>query len=419
MNTETQAVDLVADLMTALAESGDVLRALAVVLPRVIELLDCEAGSLFVANQECSKLVCRACVGPVDIRGLEIDASQGIAGRVYTSQQHDVVNDVKNDAAHHRGSDERHEFVTKSLLTVPVTHSETAYGVLQLVNKRSVDGAFRDADIALARALGHSLALGYYSALMTDSLRQQDAISRDIELAKSVQQALSESVQTRVPMAAQVKPYRELSGDFVDYIEVDDCLYFIQADVSGKGIAASLVTAQAIALFKLFARDRLTVTQLARQINRELKLSGIGSRFLTAFVAKLDYESFTLEYLNCGHGDAIIHEIENTSEPFVSTSKGPPLAVLSDGQFQFEADTIDLRNKRLWVVTDGIAEAKSSKGLELGLTGLTVIAQRLSQLGPVQALEQVFALFDKGRLSTHDDATLLILDGVYDADSNI
>ena len=155
------AVDLVADLMTALGV-GRCAAALGA-SSHVIELLDCEAGSLFVANQECSKLVCRACVGPVDIRGLEIDASQGIAGRVYTSQQHDVVNDVKNDASHHRGSDERHEFVTKSLLTVPVTHGETAYGVLQLVNKRSTDGAFKDADIALARALGHSP--GYYSAL--------------------------------------------------------------------------------------------------------------------------------------------------------------------------------------------------------------------------------------------------------------
>ena len=416
MNAEIQAVDLVADLMTALAESGDVLRALEVVLPHVIELLDCEAGSLFVANQECSKLVCRACVGPVDIRGLEIDASQGIAGRVYTSQQHDVVNDVQSDSAHHRGSDERHEFVTKRLLTVPVTHGETAYGVLQLVNKRTTDGAFRDADIALARALGHSLALGYYSALMTASLRQQDAINRDIELAKSVQQALSESVRTRVPMAAQVKPYRELSGDFVDHIEVDHCLYFIQADVSGKGVAASLVTAQAIALFKLFARDCVEVTQLAKQMNRELKLSGIGSRFLTAFIAKLNYESFTLEYLNCGHGDAIIHGIGDTDNSWISASKAPPLAVLSDAQFHFEADSIDFRNKRLWVVTDGIAEAKSPKGLELGLAGLNVMANKLSHLNPDEALEQVFAFFDKGKLVTHDDATLLIVDGVNNAE---
>ena len=296
-----------------------------------------------------------------------------------------------------------------------MTHGDSQYGVLQLVNKLSSDDQFEETDISLGRALSHSLALGYHSALMTDSLRQQDAINRDIELAKSVQQALSESLETRVPLAGQVKPYRELSGDFIDYIEVGDYLYFIQADVSGKGVAASLVTAQAIALFKLFARDRLGITELAKQLNRELNLSGIGSRFLTAFIGRLNYQNLELDYLNCGHGDVIFHAMHDVGDSFISESKGPPLAVLSDAQFQYEADSIELAGKRLWVVTDGIAEAKTSKGVELGLAGLTAIAGKFIDLKPEDALERLFSLFDKGNLSTHDDATLLIIDGVRDA----
>ena len=190
-------------------------------------------------------------------------------------------------------------------------------------------------------------------------------------------------------MAAQVKPYRELSGDFVDYIEVDHCLYFIQADVS-KGVAASLVTAQAIALFKLFARDCLEVTQLAKQMNRELKLSRIALD-LTAFIAKLDYESFLtripqLRSWWCNHP-----WIGDTDDPFVSTSKDL-LAVLSDAQFHLRR-IIDFRNKRLWVVTDGIRSKKPQRS-GVGFGRFDCDGQQTISINPPSACAS-FAFFDK------------------------
>jgi len=408
--SELQTLAIVSEFMETMSVSGDVIKALSLSLPSVVARLDCEAGSLFVYDANNDELVCRACVGPVDIAGLRIQSSQGVAGRVYNSQSNEVVSNVSEDKAHHAGSDEKHNFVTQSLLTVPVTNLDHRYGVLQLVNKRSADHQFSPDDVSLAEALARALALGYHSAMVTDRLREQDAITRDIALAETVQSAISGSSSVHKGFAAKVRPYRKLSGDFVDHVETSTAFYFIEADVSGKGVAASLITAQALALFKLFARRGEPVSAIAKQINRELSLAGLDGRFLTAFIGRIDLVTKSMDFLNCGHGDVLIQSLQAPSDFEILPSKAPPLGVVSDAQFNFAADSLQMHKTRLWVVTDGISEAVTGRQVELGVRGLQHIAVKLATSSPADALATVFSLFDHGKLATHDDATLLLVD---------
>jgi len=402
-------LDIVAEFLEAYGHAGDVSGALDSALPKLVDHVGCEAGSFFFADTSSNELVCQACVGPVDICGIRVPFGSGIVGRVYETQQIDTVEHADSDKDHRKSVDEETGFVTKNVLTLPVTFKDSRIGTIQLLNRATAEddlAVFPDQFIGVSRALASGLALGYHSAEITEQVRANDALLRDVELAGTVQEALTPTIPERLGVAAGILPFKQLSGDFYDFLEIDDRVYVVEGDVSGKGVAASLTMAQAQVLFRTFARARRTCQEIAMLMNSELHRDLGVARFVTAFIVCIDRTTREVSYVNAGHGD-VLCVYDDRAECLSSSS--PPLGIVGSEMFAPSQGVIPFGDWRLWVATDGISEAELN-GAEIGMDGMRAIAGRYRDLSPQDAVNHTLDLIRKQKLVTSDDATIVLVD---------
>ncbi|MCC6202622.1 MAG: GAF domain-containing protein, partial [Gammaproteobacteria bacterium] len=131
---------LLADLTQEFASSLHIEETLCNALDRFIAYLDAEAGSIFLLEADGSALVCRECVGPVNVAGVRLAPSQGIVGRVVQENRPLIVRDVSLHPDFAAMVDADTGFVTRSILCAPLAVHGQCIGALELINKSSGDG---------------------------------------------------------------------------------------------------------------------------------------------------------------------------------------------------------------------------------------------------------------------------------------
>ena len=111
--------------------------------------------------------------------------------------------------------------------------------------------------------------------------------------------------------------------------------------------------------------------------------------------------------VNCGHGPILLVQ-KDQAEPRVFDAQTVPLGLMPYTAEEIEPINFSLNGGHLYLTTDGITEAEI-KGRELGLSGLTSLSRQLPGTTAMEKMRGVINLFEMGRLSTHDDATLLVI----------
>ena len=397
--------DYISDLLNKFIQDGDVISALTAILPQVIEELSCVAGSLFLHSVSKSKLYCVSCVGPVDIRGYELSDSEGVVGRVFHSQLTEVVDDVIHDADHDKTSVNKYSFITTNMLTTPVTFRDERIGVLQILNKK--DGrSFSNKNCKDAEFLASGIALGYHSAMLAKNYAETEVLRRDVKMASDVQGALKPPPDSSGKICAEIIPYRNLSGDFFYFESVSDKKYFITADVSGKGVAASLTMSQAVTLFRYLAQENRPLVDIAALINDQVHKYSDIPRFITAFMGIYDAKNATLEYFNAGHGEVLFHQPSGLT---IIDSMGPPLGVSQPGEVSITPQVIESNDWRFMAVSDGISESLY-KGKLFGLGGIKFLFSKTMNDSPQVAVEKIVKVISSGDFQLTDDASIMIMD---------
>lgn len=162
------------------------------VFERVIEDLDAEAGSIWLRHGDV--LVCEIARGPVSdrIQGMELPWGAGIVGAVGRQGESELVADARDDPRFVHQVDEATGFATRSMVVAPLHAKGEVLGVFQLINKRSGDGLFREADRELLDALASTAGLALHNAQLHDvekrarDLRALLGISREINATLEV-----------------------------------------------------------------------------------------------------------------------------------------------------------------------------------------------------------------------------------------
>ena len=236
--------------------------------------------------------------------------------------------------------------------------------------------------------------------------------ARDIQLGILPDAVASFPREPRFQLAASIEPARTVGGDLYDFFMLDaDRLFFHIADVSGKGIPASLFMSITKALTKSVAlRAGHDDPSLLTQVNRELARDNRGALFVTAFAAVLDARSGELRYWTAGHDTPYVIDTASARQLDRSQS-GPPLCVLEGFEYpQQEARLAP--GSSLVLFTDGVPEAENARG---ELYGKERLERCLGALAPdvdagqvVQAVRADVAQFVAGAAAS-DDVTLLVL----------
>jgi sigma-B regulation protein RsbU (phosphoserine phosphatase) len=207
-----------------------------------------------------------------------------------------------------------------------------------------------------------------------------------------------------------VIPYKSLSGDFIDYLKVENKIAFIEGDVSGKGLPAALLMARSVALFRLFARHKLAADLIAKKMNDEIQSHGSADRFVTSVIGWHDLDTNEVTFVNCGHNPVLYL---NKDKDSLFDASSPPLGVVNKDSFEPSLNQFTLGvSDAIYIATDGISEAKLINGneeKELGMSGLIGIAKRQKDLSAIQKVEQILSFVKNQKLKVDDDSTLLVL----------
>ena len=216
----------------------------------------------------------------------------------------------------------------------------------------------------------------YYNKLMSkletseeEKNKWRARISKEVKLAVKVQENfLPKRNLKNYPVKGINIAAREVSGDFFSFYPHNDNVYFIIADVAGKGIHAGMVMAKASTLFEIMARDKVDVDEIAFHMNNDLFYTKTSGMFVTSIIGNYNITNGEIVWVNAGHQPALVRDKNGNFEEF--ESKSPPLGVIiQKTKSNYSINKINLNSNRLYAFTDGLSESLDENNQEIGIEG--------------------------------------------------
>jgi sigma-B regulation protein RsbU (phosphoserine phosphatase) len=173
-------------------------------------------------------------------------------------------------------------------------------------------------------------------------------------------------------------PLGPVSGDYCDLIPSDGQLFFVLGDVSGKGVAASMLMAQLHALFRSLTGMALPLGQMVTQANRVFCESALAGQYAT-LVCGLAKPTGEVEIHNAGHWPAIM---VGSGGVLRIESTGLPLGMFHEVDFsatRLHVETGDM----LFLYTDGLSEARCADD-EYGVDRVTHVVRQAAAKRPAE-----------------------------------
>jgi sigma-B regulation protein RsbU (phosphoserine phosphatase) len=245
---------------------------------------------------------------------------------------------------------------------------------------------------------------------------RQRALERDLDLAWHVQAALLPPLglsaagwQTHY----RYLPHGPVSGDYCDLVPRDSGagLYFMLGDVSGKGVAASLLMSHLNALLRGFARSGLSPEEALGEAHRLLAESTLDSHYATLVCGRAG-SSGEVEIVNAAHCAPVIVRAHGSVERIESTGLPLGLDVDSRSARRYRAETVMLRDgDALVLYTDGLTEAVNARDDEYGSQRLAQVLARSAGLPSRQLVANCLADLSSflAGAALNDDLTILAL----------
>ena len=249
---------------------------------------------------------------------------------------------------------------------------------------------------------------------MAAEIRAKQSRREEMQAAAAIQQSIlpgplpSGDTQLRVDLHADMRPAREIGGDFFDFFLIDeDRLAFTVADVSGKGIPAALF----MAVSRTVMRNAASGADMgARMIdaNRLLSAENAACMFVTMFHGVLDLTTGLLRYCNAGHNPPYLLRADGGRETLKAT--GIPFGIDSDRPYRI-AEISLVPGDALFLFSDGITEAFSPAGEIFGEARLERALDGARGRGAAEMVAEVIGATDEFAAGAEqsDDITCLAL----------
>ena len=206
------------------------------------------------------------------------------------------------------------------------------------------------------------------------SEQEQRALEKDLLLAAGIQRGLlpRENWSAHGWNAhIHYQPANVVSGDYCDLIESENAFLFLLGDVSGKGVAASMLMSHLHATFRSLSGRGLGLSAMVEHANRLFCESTIAGQFATMVVG-CAWPDGRVEYVSAGHLP-VLHL--SASGITAKESTGVPFGMFCTTNFPVCQLQLS-RGDRLFLYTDGLTEIFNSAGDEFGLRRVQALAAK-------------------------------------------
>lgn len=307
----------------------------------------------------------------------------------------------------------------------PLRSSDSTSGILVL-GSRMGQLPFREADLEFGAGLVAQAGVAFENSWYVRETLERKKIEQELELAASIQGGL---FPERLPtingyeMAARNRAARWCGGDYYDVLPVEtgldkDTRSFLLcvADVSGKGLPASLLMSNMQATLRALVGRVPSLVELAARTNELLHATTPSNKFVTAILLDITPATGEVRYVNAGHGDCLLLRTE-TGEVERLESTGLPLGMMPSemlhmlGKEYEEGQVYLCAGDLLALYSDGVTEAYDEEENEWGDERLLKCLLAVANTPAQTIVTQVFEEMDRfaGTAPQHDDITLLVI----------
>jgi len=400
-------------------------------------VLDAHGGALYVTDRTGGKLtptfISTGCPPLVDVppnilqqaaaapialetflRLHTIGPGEGFIGRVWQTGQSVCIAEFSEapELAKLRGS----AFGSASIMAASLRYGNQDLGVLALA-QGPAGQPFSQGDFVVFKSIAEQSAFALYNAIIYSMANEKKRLDHDLEIARDIQRILLPSEAPAIngfQISGTNAPARQVSGDYFDYIQVDEeRLGVAIADVSGKGVPASLIMAICRSVLRAEAARNPSPADVLRKVNRQLYPDIKEDMFISMAYLILDHQRNGITLARAGHDAPLLYKRQSQT---VTPIKPPGMVVGIDSGNVFDRITVDFavsleRDDCLVLYTDGVTETLNAEGDEFGV-------DRMMQSVRASAIDGAQAIVKKiiedvrdftGSVPQNDDITLIAI----------
>ena len=348
-----------------------------------------------------------------------LEEGEGIVGQVAKTGKPVLVEDANLDPRVVLHKDD--SLKSKSLVYAPLIHDDRCYGVLVVANPTN-GSSFSQMDFSLISSLAEQAALAIKNSDAMNLRLEKSRIDSDLHLASEVQELFLTHqfpAYKGIELDAQYLPSAQVGGDFYDFYKLSSTKFGVcVADVSGKGVPASLLMAICQTNLRHFVHKSSQPSVILKNLNQQLEQRIRQDMFITLFFAIVDTKNKKITYSRAGHEPGLILKAttDDKNGSRVEELRGGGMAVgmvpceifdemIEDHETNFE------NGDCLFLYTDGVTEATNDEGTEFGIKNLENFVTTNSSLSPKKINRKLISKLDSFSSSQfeRDDITLLTI----------
>lgn len=302
----------------------------------------------------------------------------------------------------------------RSAVCAPLVVGDAVLGVLYL-DFQAHRGAVTHDDVHLVAQIARFAAMKLETTRLREEAILKAKLDEELRTAYTIQSRLLPAelpVIEGYAFAGSNQPCRTVSGDYYDVVlRPNGRMYFIIADVSGKGITAALVMASVATAFNIFTRTDPTPADLVRELNATLAPKTAPTKFVTLVVGVLDPASGLVEFANAGHVAPLIISCDGVAQ---LKSTDMVVGLFAHAKYRNQSITLG-EGDSIVLFTDGVTEAENGSEDQLGLDPVAELVTPMHGQAAPAILERIAAHVRAfaGDTPAGDDVTMLALTRIH------
>ena len=255
-----------------------------------------------------------------------------------------------------------------------------------------------------------------YMENLTAVTKEKERIGTELNIATRIQASMLPSTfpafpgRTEFDVYATMKPAKSVAGDFYDFFLIDDDhLGIVMADVSGKGIPASLFMMMAKIIISNFAQLDISPHRVLELANERICENNDEDMFVTVWFGIITISTGHVVASNAGHEYPVLQNKDGVYE-LLHDKHGFVLGGMDGVHYKDYEFDLSI-GQTLFLYTDGVPEATTEQNEQFGPERMVEALNRMQSADPKTLVEYMLQTVDEfdGDAQQFDDITMLAI----------
>lgn len=409
--SEHKAFSILSGVSEALILQKPLSELLETIMDMICENLAMDRGILMLKEGSPPQFIPKVVrINNEKLKNQKIQVSQSIINMAVSKHSSVLSYDAQADPRF-SARDSILKFNIHSAMCVPLWNNREIIGIIYS-DRISLLAQFTDEDLKMMTLISNLAAVKIENARLIEKAIEKEKMEKELDLAAKIQ---ADFLPKKSPecenfeVAGSNIPCYQVGGDYYDFIDIDPCrLGITVADVSGKGVSASLLMASVRAALHSEIHTGYKIEEMAARLNDFVHRSSAPNSFITFFFCELNKKSGEIKYINAGHNPPLV--LDKKGKVNRLGSCGFCLGMFPSTGYKVASIIIN-PGDIVVLFTDGITESRSKKNEEFNEERLVGLVRKHAKLPAQKIMEKIYeevALFASGT-SQMDDMTLVII----------